>query len=254
MVQKNLKNSFPDKSQAELQKIEREFYRNLCDYGVEMLKMLTITKEELGRRMIFTNPEVVTKYLSVNKSVIFLVSHQFNWEWLLTGASLVYRTQIDFVYQPVNSKFFDDFSLESRTRFGAYAIKRDKVARESVKRKDLVRGVALVADQYPGYGHDKKYFTTFLNQETVFFMGANSLGILTQFPVFYHEVRRVKRGYYEATGMEIASPPFDKDSTMIVENYVRCVEKLIQKHPSGWLWSHNRWKKRHLENVATEAA
>src|SRR5690242_8050030 len=115
MVMKNLRNSFPEKSETELRRIEREFFKNLCDYGVEMLKLVTISKEQLAKRMVFKNPELVLNHLKNNQSIIFIASHQFNWEWLLTGASLVYPSQIDFVYQQVNSEFFNNFSLESRT-------------------------------------------------------------------------------------------------------------------------------------------
>ena len=50
LVQKNLQNSFPEKSAIELHQIERTFYKNLCDYAVESLKLLTITKEELAQK------------------------------------------------------------------------------------------------------------------------------------------------------------------------------------------------------------
>ena len=252
LVWRNLKNSFPEKSEAELRRIEKEFYQNLCDYAVEMLKLLTISKEELAKRVTFKNPEVSTKYILQGQSLLNLASHHFNWEWLLTAGSFTLPGQMDFVYQPVSNKFFDRFSLISRTRFGAHAIRRDEVAREIVKRKNIVRNIALVGDQYPGLKHDKKYAIKFLNQDTVFFYGSNQLALLTQYPVMYYAMRKVKRGYYETTIIELAHPPYDKNSHSVLENYVREVENVIREKPAEWLWSHNRWKTRHLkpnENV-----
>ena len=249
LVKRNLRNSFPERDWKELKKIEKEFYKNLCDYAVEMLKLVTMSKEELSHRMVFKNPEVLEKYKAANQSILFLASHQFNWEWILVSASINFPMEIDFVYQPINNKFFNHLTLVIRTRFGAYPIKRDEVARELVKRKHIVRGLASVADQYPGYGHDKKYITTFLNQETAFFLGTNQLALLTQYPALYYPMKKVSRGYYEAYPVVVASPPYTKTSEVVVENYVKLVEEVIQKHPSGWLWSHNRWKKRHLKKV-----
>lgn len=246
LVQKNLKNSFPLKSDSELRQIEKEFYKNLGDYAVEMLKLLTISKEELAKRMSFAKMDVLEDFKQRGQSILFLASHQFNWEWLMVSASISFPMAIEFVYQPVNNKFFDRLSLETRTRFGARAIKRDEVAREIIKRKDTVRGIATVADQYPGYGRDKKYISQFLNQETAFFYGTNQLAILTQYPAVYYPIKKVKRGYYEAGPIVVAQPPYEKTSDVVIENYVRFVEKQIQAYPSGWLWSHNRWKKRHL--------
>lgn len=250
LVWKNLKNAFPGKSESELREIEKKFYKNLSDYAVEMLKLLTINKEELRKRVVFKNPEVSIRYIQEGQSLLNLASHQFNWEWLLAAGSFILPGQMDFVYQPVNNKFFDEFSNFCRSRFGAYGIKRDSVAREIVKRKNIVRNIALVGDQYPGMGYDKKYPSTFLNQSTVFFNGPNQLAVLTQYPVLYYAMRKIKRGYYETTIVPLALPPYEKENTDVLKNYIAEIEKVIDKDPAGWLWSHNRWKTRHLENTS----
>lgn len=247
MVRKNLSNSFPDKSDHERKVIEREFYRNLADYSVEVLKLLTIQPDELKRRIVFKNAELIQKYKEEGKSIIGLASHQFNWEWVLAGGSLVLPIDIDFVYQPVSSPLFEEFSYACRTRFGAYAIKRTDVAREAIRRREKQRLISIVADQYPGYEHDKKYITKFLNQETAFFDGTNQMAILTQFPVTYFSVKKVRRGFYEVFIEEVALPPYGREDKQAVENYVRALEKQIELQPANWLWSHNRWKTRHLQ-------
>lgn len=249
LVQKNLRNAFPEKTDIEIRSIEKKFYINLCDYAMETLKLLTISREELKKRMVFKDEKEVTKHIPQNQSVIHLACHQFNWEWGLASACMAFGIQMDFVYQSVNSKIFDALSLESRTRFGAHPIKRDEVARETIRRKNVLRGIAIIADQYPGYGRDKKYHTKFLQQDTVFFYGANQLAVLMQYPVVFYEMKKIKRGYYEAKIVEIASPPYAKDSERMIESYVKAVEKTIRADPSGWLWSHNRWKKRHLKQA-----
>ncbi len=251
LVWKNLKNSFPSTPDSELRAIEKEFYKNLCDYAVEMVKLLTIPKDELASRVKFVNPEVLCDFLNRGQSVLCLASHQFNWEWLLTAGSLVLPEQMDFVYQPVHSKFADDFSYACRTRFGTHGIKRDNVAREVIKRRHILRKIALVGDQYPGHGNDKRYSTTFMHQPTVFFSGLNQLASLTQYPVVYFAMRKVRRGYYETTVILIANPPYEKESTDIIRPYVAAVEKVIHADPAGWLWSHNRWKTRHLTTDAS---
>ncbi len=242
IVRQNLRNSFPEKADQELKKIEKQFYRNLCDYGVETLKLLTISQEELQRRMVFKNAEIIKPYADSNLSVIFLTAHQFNWEWLLAAGCLYLPVGVDFVYQRQSSKFFNEFSLQGRTRFGAYAIERSKVGREAIRRKNILRGIAIMADQFPGKGHDKKVWTNFLNQPTAFFHGVGQLASVTQYPAFFFETTKVKRGHYETVGMLVSSPPYDEDSKKIVEDYAGAIEKAINRHPAGWLWSHNRWK------------
>lgn len=247
IVWRNLTYSFPERSIPELRNIEKEYYRNLCDYGVETLKLLTMSKEQLMERMVYTNPDLVLTYKNNNQSVIMLASHQFNWEWLLAAGNLYLPYDIDFVYQPVQSELFDQFSLQSRTRFGAYPIKRNELARESLKRRNILRGIAIVADQYPGHENDKRVEIEFLNQPTMFFLGANQLAQLTQYPVVFAHITKVKRGYYQMELKKIYEPPYEKEDKQSIVNYARAVEALIRENPSGWLWSHNRWKTRHLE-------
>lgn len=247
IVRKNLRNSFPDKSIKELKRIERQFYRDLCDYGVETVKLLTISKEELMKRMVYKNPEITKPFADKGQSIILLTSHQFNWEWLLVSGCFYLPFHVDFVYQRQASKFFDQLSLDYRTRFGAHPVERSQVAREAIRRKDVLRGVAIVADQFPGQGRDKKYWTTFLHQDTAFFLGLGQLAHLTQYPAVFYGVKKIMRGYYEAEGVVVSLPPYEKDSQQIVEDYVKATEKVINQYPAGWLWSHKRWKRKREE-------
>jgi Kdo2-lipid IVA lauroyltransferase/acyltransferase len=249
LVKKNLSRSFPSKTVAERAAIEREYYHNLCDYAVETIKLLTIKKDELAKRVVFTHTEKLEAFKSKNQSVILLASHQFNWEWLVAAGNYCLPIPVDFVYQPVNNPTVDKFLYACRTRFGAYAIKRNNVAREMVKRKDRLRGIAIVADQYPGQKRDKKHLTTFLNQQTAFFYGANQLASLTQYPVMFSAVKKIKRGYYQVSLELLTEPPYEKDSPVIIERYAKAAERVILEYPPGWLWTHKRWKNRHLKKA-----
>ena len=250
LVRRNLRKSFPEKTKTERKKIERLFYRNLCDYAVESLKLLTISKKELSKRVVFTNPEIITAYREKNIPVIGLASHQFNWEWLLAAGN--FHFTMDFVYQPINTTITNNLLLISRTRFGGHAIKRNDLGREMVKRKNLWRLIAIVSDQYPGQKKDKKYITQFLNQETAFFQAPNQIASLTKYPVVFSAVRKVKRGFYEATFVPIAEPPYVKDEEKVIDRYVQAAEEIIREYPAGWLWSHKRWKKRHLTQASAK--
>lgn len=252
LVRKSLRHSFPEKSATERSAIERLYYQNLCDYAMETIKLLTIKQAELAKRVVFTNVNLLEKYTTQNTSVLLLASHQFNWEWLLAAGNFSLPVPIDFVYQPVENDTVEKFLLACRTRFGSYAIKRNDVAREIVKRKGMLRGIAIVADQYPGQKRDKRIITTFLNQSTAFFYGASQLAVLTQYPVLYAAIKKVKRGFYEVTFVTLAEPPYEKDNQAIIERYAKAAEEVIRENPAGWLWSHNRWKKRHLTQASAK--
>jgi KDO2-lipid IV(A) lauroyltransferase len=64
LVRKNLADSFPEKSERECLEIEKAFYHWFCDYLVETVKLLTISREELRRRMVFKGAEIVDEIVA----------------------------------------------------------------------------------------------------------------------------------------------------------------------------------------------
>lgn len=53
IIRNNLSNSFPEKDLKEIVQIEKQFYSFFCDYIVETLKLFSISKKQLMRRMTF---------------------------------------------------------------------------------------------------------------------------------------------------------------------------------------------------------
>ena len=96
VVRDNLVNSFPNKTTKEIVKIEKEFYSFFCDYIVETIKLLSISKEELKSRMSFSGvDDIENEMVSKNRNFCFVyLGHYCNWEWI---ASLPYRTSNDFL-------------------------------------------------------------------------------------------------------------------------------------------------------------
>ncbi len=83
-----------------------------------------------------------------------------------------------------------------RARFGGYNVAKHSTAREVIKLRREGRRIAigLITDQSPNRS-EAHYWTTFLNQDTVFMDGAERIAKLMDFPVFYCELERTSRGY-----------------------------------------------------------
>src|SRR5260370_16055791 len=58
VVKQNLQNAFPEKTIEERHDIERKFYRHLADLVIETIKTISISPEELSRRVTPTNPAI----------------------------------------------------------------------------------------------------------------------------------------------------------------------------------------------------
>ncbi|MDX1628647.1 MAG: lysophospholipid acyltransferase family protein [Fulvivirga sp.] len=241
VVTTNIKNAFPEKSPKEIKSIRKTFYKRFSEHIVETLKAITISESEILKRVKFVNVPAVQPYADQGQSILFIGSHQFNWEWVLQVGCLVLPFPVDAVYKRLSNKKFDQLMKETRGRFGGQPIEKSKMLRQIVKTKDRLRALAIVADQSPR-ANAPKYWTKFMHQDTAFFLGPEQIAKAAGYPTFFYKVERKKRGYYTVELVKLAEPPYEKDTHEILEKYVRETEKLIKNDPPGYMWSHRRWK------------
>ena len=88
IVYSNIRNSFPEKSEAEINRIAKQSYKNFTVVFFEMLKANTISKDEIARRVRIANPELIRQFIQNRQSIILLAAHQCNWEWMLLATCL----------------------------------------------------------------------------------------------------------------------------------------------------------------------
>jgi KDO2-lipid IV(A) lauroyltransferase len=241
VVFRNLQNAFPDKKSKDIEVIARHFYRNYSDVIVEMIKTINIDRETLARRIRFSNSHILEDFLSQGQSVIVMLAHHCNIDWLLLACDIKLNYPMDAVYKPLHDESLDRLLLKTRSRFGAKPIPAKNTILEIMKRKQETRCFAIVPDQTPR-AEDEKLWTRFLNQDTAFFLGVEKIVRLTRYPVLFMGVKRISRGQYEASFKLIAKPPYTPDAHTITERYTHEVEAQIIDSPADWLWSHKRWK------------
>lgn len=239
----NLRNSFPGKSEVELERVARVAYRNACNMIAEVLKGAVISEAELRRRVRIKNIEILEHFTNSGQSVVLLASHHCNWEWLLLASCLTLKISVDAVYKPLRVGSIDSFMLKTRSRFGGNPIRVRDFLTEVIKRRGGARVFALVADQTP-LREEEKHWARFLNQDTAFFVGADKIARITRSPVFFVGMTRTKRGYYEAQLQLLAEPPYAGGDSDIIERYVRAAEAHIVRYPADWLWMYRKWKYR----------
>lgn len=243
VIEANLKNSFPEKSASEIKTLRNKFYGYLTDQLVEFFYGVRISPEEMMERMQFVNEEIITSHLNNNQPVVLVAGHQGNWEWAIHRLGLS-GNAYDVVYQRLNNKDFNAFTMEVRSRFQGVTLleKRESII-ASRDRKDIPRAICLAADQAP-QKPESAYWTTFLNQDTAFFTGMERFARDYQYPVIFLELIRTGRGKYTMSFESLASPDqYEKlEKGAIIERFARRLEKSISAYPDQYLWSHRRWK------------
>ena len=248
VVVENLTNAFPEKKPHEIQVISKRFFRHLCDLTVEGIMLKSLSTEQLKKRMKVTNPELVNRYFDEGKSVLVLTMHYNNWEWNSILPQLL-KHRILLVYNPARNLTFDAYMKKTRSRFGGELISTKKILRTlfHYQQQNKPTFTWLSADQRPKW--DTRFWTTFLNRETGFFPGPESLARHTNQTVLYQHTRKVSRGYYETTFSVLAENPKELPTDEILKRYVSQIEKDIQQQPENYLWSHKRWKNKRPEHI-----
>ena len=244
VVRENLKRSFPGKTDRELLATEKKFYHHLCDLLFESMKMATISKEEMSRRMKILNYEPLLKHYDENKSVLLITSHYGNWEWTSSFSMYLPADKPMYqVYKQQKNKLFDQLIYNLRIRFGSVNVEVSELfdVLSSLKQQGKMGMIGLISDQSPSR-KGIKYQSQFLNQRTPVITGTEIIAKKYDFPVYFVQIRRVKRGYYTCNPVPICLHPQESGKFEITEKYIRLLEQEIMAEPAYWLWSHRRWK------------
>ncbi len=247
VIMKNLRNSFPQKTEAEHRRIMRDYYHFFADYVAETLKFGTMSVASMKRHMTFKGTDEIVRVVNEGQSVALFLGHYGNWEWVTSiaqwfdGARDVGRGHI---YHPLENEVMDRLFLSFRNRAGSTSIPMRETLRWLMghKRDNRPTIVGYIADQVPTW-ENIHHWLTFFNQETPVFTGMERIARRLNQAVFYVDVRRVRRGYYECDCQLVTRDPNSLPENEITNECFRRLEATINRAPQYWLWSHNRWKR-----------
>lgn len=245
LVRKNLADSFPEKSAKELLTIEKAFYHWLCDYFVETVKLLSISAENLKRHMVFKGAEKVNEIVETGQSCALYLGHYCNWEWI-TSLPLWFtpKAKCCQVYHVLENPWADRLFLKLRGRLGAISIPMSEVLRRLATFRQQGHPVVIgyISDQVP-FWNNIHHWVDFLHHDTPVLTGTERLIRGTGQAVFYLDVHRVRRGYYEGEFKLIERNPKNTKDFELTDVYFKYLEASIVRDPQCYLWTHNRWKR-----------
>jgi Kdo2-lipid IVA lauroyltransferase/acyltransferase len=240
VVMDNLVNSFPEKSKEEITRIAKAFYRHFCDIMIESGKAFTMDEETITRRFVFTNPEILDEYFFQGRNVIVAGAHYNNWEWagLASGTQLKHKP-VGF-YKPLSNKLVDQYIQKTRVR-GRSVLASIKRTEETFHLYSEPSAFYMIADQSPSTVR-MAYWVNFMGRETPFLHGPEKHARLNNLPVYYANIQKVRRGYYEVELILVEAEPLTVPQGSITAKYAKILEDKIREKPEFWLWSHKRWK------------
>jgi KDO2-lipid IV(A) lauroyltransferase len=248
VVVQNLKNSFPTFCETEIKTIANQYYNHLADLILEGIKNLSLSKKQVMQRYICKNPEILTPYFEQKKSVILVSSHYNNWEYMVLSLSMQFKHHGVGVGKRLRNKWFDRVLNGYRQRYGTEVVFASNVREtfETYEQQGFPTAYMMLFDQ--SKKPESSYWATFLHQDTGFIFGPEYFAKKYDFPVFYYNVKKVKRGFYEFDLTPIAKDPNQTEYGEITQHCIDILEQTINENPQYWLWSHRRWKHKRIEN------
>lgn len=237
----NIATSFPNYSEAERFNLAKHHYKNTCMVIAETIKSLSLSKDEIKRRVEFTNLHVLEEYLDKDQSAIIITAHFCNFEWALLACAQHLNYPVDTVYRKQRSNSLEKIFYYLRTRFDVTPLPMETCVAESLKRSKITRMLAMAADQSPKK-NDVPYWQLFLNRDTAFHTGTEKITRAFKYPIIFMSLKRTRKGYYQATLKLLAEPPYTQEPNQIMHAYVNELESLILQSPKDWLWAYRRWK------------
>lgn len=245
IVRKNLRNAFPDKSEAELRQIEKGFYSFFCDYIVENVKLVTMSKKNVMKHMVFEGIDEVCDALNKHDFVFVYLGHYCNWEY---AASLQwwapYNIRCAQLYSALRNDAFDYLFYRIRSRYGGDNINKNESLRHimNYRQRGQKAIIGFISDQAPKWQNIHMWMN-FLHQDTPVFTGTERIAKKLDAAVCYGEMSRTKRGYYRCHFRMMTEDVRTFGEHELTAYYMQLLEQTIMKDPSLWLWSHNRWKR-----------
>jgi len=249
VIMKNLRNSFPSKSEKELSAIMHGYYRHMCDLIVETVKLLHISDRQLEEHIEVLNSELIEQLAADGSPIVVFLGHYGNWEWVQEVTRHFNRPAFNAeIYRHLKDPVSDRMYHVIRSRFNTEQIEQSHAVRRllQLKNEGTQFLVGFISDQRPN-SSNLNHWTDFLNQDTAYAAGGEEIGRHVGAKYVYLNVEKPTRGHYRMT-FEKLEPAETEAKYPYTIAFMNRLEATINRAPQYWLWSHNRWKFKRKDN------
>jgi KDO2-lipid IV(A) lauroyltransferase len=244
-----LRAAFPEKSDAEIEKILGGVWDNLGRIAIEFAHLDEFSVEGFGA----PTPDVITyppeskerhdRMVATGKAAIGFAAHLANWELPGVGAKLI-GVKSAVLYRRQNIDAIDDVIIKLREPLMGELIPTGLDAPVRLARL-LQSGVhvGMLADQHYTRGVEVMFFGRRCLANPLIAMLARQ----TELPVYGMRVVRKPDGnsfWGEVFGP--VEPARDADGRIEIKGTMQAVTTVIEgwvrQYPEQWLWLHRRWR------------
>lgn len=240
IVNINLQHCFPEKTQAERDKIRNECYHNIGIALLEMAMCWWWSDQRLKPLVEIRGQEHIDEVLQSGRGVILLTGHFTSLE--IGGRLFTLSKPLQAMYRTQKNRLFDSYLYTRRNSYLENTISR-KNTRQMIKGIKKLVPTWYAPDQ--NFQNEKNVFAPFMGVQTATISAGSRIAQASGGAMlpFYPERKRDGSGYIiwiEAPLENFPSGDDVKDATEINA----CIEKFVRLNPEQYMWIHKRFKTR----------
>jgi KDO2-lipid IV(A) lauroyltransferase len=136
----------------------------------------------------------------------------------------------------------DQLMIEIREKQKSHMIAMAQVIRDILHHDRAVTAYVFLSDQSTPFTMTA-HWPIFFGVKTPFVSGMSTIAVRQSIPIYYFNIEKVKRGFYQAKFTLLVRDPQNYSPDEITSMYSKKVEEDILNQPACWLWTHKRWKR-----------
>lgn len=246
IVHKNIALAFPEKTDIQRTKIEKQFYHHLCSYFFQTVRFRWMKPRDIKKHMSFSGLELLNDLFAQGKNIVLYTSHFGNWEYItpLTLWMPQWEDKITYAHvnRPLKNKWFNHFYHAMRSRFNI-SIPMLDVLRTIIQWRSQQHQfiMGFLSDQKPGQ-RTHKYTVPFLGIDTPFIGGTEIIARKMRMAAVYCDMSMPHPDKYHAHITLLTLDASQLPEGKLTQLYAQALTKTIHRQPALYLWSHNRWR------------
>jgi KDO2-lipid IV(A) lauroyltransferase len=240
-----------EKSERDIIQMSKDVFWMLGRNGGEILRAIKVrTLDDLNKILVTHGFENFERARDKGKGVIFLTCHLGAFDLQVTNMALR-GLKPNIIGTPLKDELLNELLFNYRNAYGAVAVERGKETLRLIKALKTAGSTAILIDQDTKV---KSRFVNFFGKPAATPVGAAILAIKTGAAVVptyvYLDQTDWKQHMYILP--EIPTVITGNEENDMIENtrlYTEFIEGAIRKHPTQWVWMHERWKTQPGEEI-----
>lgn len=238
----NLAIAFPDRTQAERERVLAGHYEELGRVAAEYPHLARLVRAPRDQVFAgFDGEEHLAAAASLGHGAILVTGHFGNFE--LFGAAIGRSHAVDFVFRPPSNPGAGEWLTATRAAAGVGQLTTSGGIKRVFQALRAGRFVAMLGDQD---ARREGVWVPFFGRPASTPAGPARIALATGAPIVFGTIARVADGRHHARVLPPIVPEGDpRDEAAVLRltaQHTALLEAAVRRHPEQWFWLHRRWK------------